>query len=233
MICSPVYRLFPVCGPPAVIGIIIAVVVDAFKFVTFRPFPHIGKKVLKRIFPTITDSNPSSAIILITDGLWVKAALFHLRPRVQCGGLLTICGMSMTKTASSFSAIFGSPAQASTTLCVTVAKAFARYYDFRSAYTTTEPSRFSFFVAANATKGSQSSENTTSNIFKISSRWSKNIISHFASFIGTVVRAVSGRQLIDGSPIINPKTRKDNKSCNCWSCRKAMMLKGIQRDCTL
>jgi hypothetical protein len=73
-----VVRLLANGGPHAVHGRVRAFIVSPFNGMLPRRAPaHIGEKLLKRIKPSLTDNNPSPAIVLVRAAGFVIAASFH------------------------------------------------------------------------------------------------------------------------------------------------------------
>lgn len=75
-----VFSLNGPCGPSAVRGLVIPVVVDAVQCQPFWPTAHVSEKMLKRIAPPIANSNSSSAIVAIVLVCAVVAASIHGSP---------------------------------------------------------------------------------------------------------------------------------------------------------
>jgi hypothetical protein len=76
MIC-----LFSWSGPPAVAWAIIIVVIYAIKAVSRRALSHVGKKVLKRMPPSLTDSYTPSPVIWESYVFFVITPVAHVYPR--------------------------------------------------------------------------------------------------------------------------------------------------------
>lgn len=76
-----VLALFFHCGPSAVCGRIVAVVVNAFDRVLGRwPWPHVGKKALEGVTPRRADLNPAAAVARIEVAAGILASRNHPLP---------------------------------------------------------------------------------------------------------------------------------------------------------
>lgn len=84
---SSISHLRSVIRPSAIFWRVVAVVVYAIKRHSIRPWPHVGKKVLK-LGPAIADRYTSAAIVLKLFAFWIVAALAHGYPRSK---LRAIC----------------------------------------------------------------------------------------------------------------------------------------------
>jgi hypothetical protein len=78
--------LFQSRCPSTVLGAIIAVVVFAVKRMALAwAQSHISAKVFKRFSPTITDLDPSTAVVVKHRIVWVSASLNHRTPNIIFG----------------------------------------------------------------------------------------------------------------------------------------------------
>jgi len=109
----PVESLFCGCGPSAVGRFVVAIIVDPVKgMLNSRFAADVVKEVLKRSSPPVADGNPSSAIPLVPDCVWVVAPSVHTRPSqmFRCSAH-SMCGVSgnqniANKTATRFRLTF-------------------------------------------------------------------------------------------------------------------------------
>ena len=76
-ICDLFFR----CGPAAIIGFIVSVVIDSVDGKLRGWFSHIGQKSFKNS-PAFANGNTSSSIALITWIVWIGAAIVHSSPAI-------------------------------------------------------------------------------------------------------------------------------------------------------
>lgn len=81
-VVSLVNALFLSCRPPAIFWRVWAVVVNALNavFMTWST-TDVRNEVFKRLFPSLTNKNPSSSIVFIRLVSWVFASFPHVHPR--------------------------------------------------------------------------------------------------------------------------------------------------------
>jgi hypothetical protein len=80
---SPIFHLLGRCRPPAVFRRIVPIVIDAIERVARRPLAHIRQKVPK-IFPSLANADPSTAVEMETALFLITAPLFHIKPLCLC-----------------------------------------------------------------------------------------------------------------------------------------------------
>lgn len=78
--CSSVPLLILYRTPSAILRRILTICVDAIQCFTYRPFSHVGKKVIKMI-PSFAIRYPPPPITGIIRSILVFAPIFHHRPR--------------------------------------------------------------------------------------------------------------------------------------------------------
>src|SRR5690606_5073733 len=69
----PVVRLLFWSRPPAIPGLIVALVVDAVKTGSGRPLTHVGEEALEAVQPAVADRNAATAVQFIIGGRFVGA----------------------------------------------------------------------------------------------------------------------------------------------------------------
>ena len=81
-IIDTILRLFFSRGPSAIRWFVMTMRIDSFNRM-FRTWfcSHIRQEVLKRMFPSFADGNPSSAIPFKMGRMFVKTSIFHGDPR--------------------------------------------------------------------------------------------------------------------------------------------------------
>lgn len=108
---SEIGRLFYPCSPIAILGRVSKVVVPSFNRVLMAwSSPHVGKEILKRVQPTVTDFNSSTPVVMVVSIFLSVASSFHLTPRIilavsvpfSCHTMLspfapTVCGVLSTQ----------------------------------------------------------------------------------------------------------------------------------------
>lgn len=70
------------CGPTAIAGLVVAVVVDAVQRPPIRPLSHIRQEAFKA-HPSRTDRNPSAPVVAPGYVAWARASLHHSEPDVM------------------------------------------------------------------------------------------------------------------------------------------------------
>lgn len=115
-----VARLFRVCGPAAILHVIPFIVVNAVYRCAFRSLAHIVVKALK-VFPSGTDLNPSTTIIMELYRARASTSLFHSSPAlmrwrichpVRATETAAACGVSRNKASAKDRAGLATQAQA-------------------------------------------------------------------------------------------------------------------------
>jgi hypothetical protein len=60
------------CGPPAILGLVIAIIIFAIQRIFYpRLVAHIFKKILKRMEPAVTDLDSARSVITIVFVSWI------------------------------------------------------------------------------------------------------------------------------------------------------------------
>lgn len=83
-VSAGVVKLLNVARPSAVFFFIATIYINAVNRCSGWSFSHVGKKVLKAINPSLTNGNPPSAVVGVSESLWVGASLNHVVPRTVC-----------------------------------------------------------------------------------------------------------------------------------------------------
>lgn len=84
---SVVALLFGRCPPAILRGVIPAGVNALNRHVIARHWPKISIEILKRIKPSVADTNPSAAVVRERNVVCVQASLLHGAPRLPFGGV--------------------------------------------------------------------------------------------------------------------------------------------------
>lgn len=88
VVSSGVSHLLCLRRPLAVPRFVALAVVNAINAPTFWCHTHISKKVLKRVYPPITNGDSTASIVTKLPELRIEAALFHAVPSSVCFGWL-------------------------------------------------------------------------------------------------------------------------------------------------
>lgn len=95
---SPTASFFPVRGllfwsrPSAIAWRVISIVVDAVERMMGRRFsPHVRNKIIKRMHPSLTNSNSFGAVHRIAIGFFVIATLANIAPSVEFRPPFSFC----------------------------------------------------------------------------------------------------------------------------------------------
>ena len=124
---SSILVLFFSCGPFAIAGFIVSVVVDAFNGQSGRLFAHVREKIQKRVSPSFADANPSSAVVFIAAKCFGRATTKHVSPTVMGRRI----GVSMNYADFPATATFG----------IARPQVAAKYNCFNAALARTSPPR--------------------------------------------------------------------------------------------
>jgi hypothetical protein len=89
---TPIFVLFRVGRPFAIVGRIASLVIDAFKCKAGWLLAHVREKVFKAVQPAIAHCDAAGGVVKeILLAVRVVAARFHVRPRAKCGTPATGC----------------------------------------------------------------------------------------------------------------------------------------------
>lgn len=69
------------CGPPAIAGLVVPVVIDSIKSATLRSRPHVTQELREVITPRFAYGDTPTAVVFIGRKTLVKAPSFHRCPR--------------------------------------------------------------------------------------------------------------------------------------------------------
>lgn len=97
--------LFLECCPPAVVGFIVAIYVDAVYRVIRRWLrPHIGQEVLERVAPPVANRDTASAVMFPSDCIRIRAAVLESLPGAILRGVRPVVPQFQFSDALSFQA---------------------------------------------------------------------------------------------------------------------------------
>lgn len=100
-VCSSVSRLIDHRIPNTVIRAVAFIVVHAFNNVfKTRPWPHIFIKIFKRIPPSFTNTNSTSAVVVVIGTVRIQAPCFDSRPNLVFRAIRHIVPFSAGATAA-------------------------------------------------------------------------------------------------------------------------------------
>lgn len=114
-VTAPVALLLRPCGPAAVARLVVAIVVDAVQRVISRRSPaHVGEERFVGDCPSLTDGDPSAAIVSVLFVAGTQATSAHASPRrVFCGHG---CSLAVLTAAALTTRHFGSETAATARL---------------------------------------------------------------------------------------------------------------------
>jgi len=132
---TPVFVLFRVGCPFAIVGRITSFVIDAFKCKARRLLAHVREKVFKAVQPAVTNSNAAGGVVKeILLAVRVVAARFHVRP---CAKRSAPAAGRMPVGAAMLSSYFLQ--KAPTRACVATSQIASTDACFSAAFTTAFP----------------------------------------------------------------------------------------------
>lgn len=178
-----VVRLLQRGGPSAIIGLVIAVSVNAIhRMLRAGAWPHIGIEVVEGFSPTGTYLNPSPAIIMIFRAVWVVASLIHRAPGVVFRRFNHAVLLSRFATAT--------PA---TSDRINLAKKPRAYVGFRlPAFALTKPLRVVDGVLTHIAQYGQAAERAAGQVFPDALRNGYNLLSHVRTSNASMMRGLRG-----------------------------------------
>lgn len=118
---APVARLLLWGLPPAILGGVRPIVVDAPQAASLWTRPKIGVEVFERLSPSLTDGDPSATVGRVLRVVRVQAALLHRSPRVILAAMSHVVGAVVCRLA------FGVSCLAATTAGVPASERAALY----------------------------------------------------------------------------------------------------------
>ena len=77
---SSIRRLLKSACPLAVIGCVVAIIVNAFNTEPWWSITHVSNKVSKRVSPPVTHPNPSTTVILVVSGDRILTSIYDAAP---------------------------------------------------------------------------------------------------------------------------------------------------------
>lgn len=93
--------LLRVCGPTAVAGCVVAVVVLAVDCLPSRASSHVSQEVLE-LRPASAHLDAAASVVFVVDGFWIGAARTHRFPNPVFGRLTTLAMSLVGLTSSTF-----------------------------------------------------------------------------------------------------------------------------------
>jgi hypothetical protein len=152
---ASITHLFGPCGPAAVSGFIIAVVVDAVKRMLITGSrSHVSEEGAKIVLPSITDGNAPAAVMFKGFVVFVSASRFHLGPRsifraIQGAIAIAIAASCVAVTEKSLTSQIAFQAPTGLRVLSLSVQSLGREHKFCAARATTPPVQVRLFVFAN------------------------------------------------------------------------------------
>jgi len=153
---SGVVVLLLICSPSAVFRAVISICIDSIKRHSFWLVAHVFDKVFKRINPSVTDRDASTAVQIELRVSRVRASLFHCGPAFVFSGFCS--AMNKAAAAGRFCGV------ASTGNCRSTSKVVSGNLLFIPARAFAKPTN-SFTGVFDSTNHSKPPKNTAGNVF--------------------------------------------------------------------
>lgn len=157
-VVSSIVRLLKWRSPTAIFWAVWAVAVNAIQRVSIWAWPHVGKKRLKALSPSIADGDAERAVSAITFGRLAQASLLNPRPYDP----LRRSGFSMSRGAKALEFAV----KATATFGVAILEMGSTYYALLSAVASASPECAFALMAFNERNNGQSSERLTSQVLE-------------------------------------------------------------------
>ena len=180
LMASLITALHRAICPPAIVRLVVSVDVNPVYGSVFRALTHVGKKVLKRLFPSVANCNSSSSVLFKFRVVRVEASLNHGTPSV----------VGACPEITMFGHFFSVDAPAR--LSVSPSQSVCRNNDRAAASAFAQPSRV-LFSGINVADNSKSAKGLTGKVFEschfvtsklitVKKAWQAAVIQLFGSY---------------------------------------------------